>query len=68
MESRPPNGIGREEDAAVSGLDAGAAKEQADKLNVVEQFPARHADKAIAMNFAKNDAATRAVQLSENRF
>src|SRR6266699_1965928 len=61
VESRPADGIGREKGATVPGLDAGVSKEQTNKLNLVQQFPAGHADKAIATNFAKNDAAIRAL-------
>ena len=68
MESRPANGIGREKSATVTGLDSGVAKKRTDQLNLVEEFPARHSDKAITVNFAKNHAATGAVQLSNNRF
>jgi len=38
-----------------------------DKLNLSQQFPARHTRKPIPTNFAKNDAAIRALQLGKNR-
>ena len=68
MESCPANGVGREKSATITRLGARAAKEQTNQLNLIEQFPARHADKAITVNFAKNHAATGALQLSNNRF
>ena len=68
MESRPAGGIGREKGTTLSGLKAGTSKERANKLKLVQQFPAGHADKEIAMDFAKNDAAARALQLSKDRF
>jgi hypothetical protein len=67
MESRPANGIGRKKSATVPGLNAAGSNEHADKLDLIEQFPARHTHKAIPANFAKNDAAIRALQLGKNR-
>ena len=64
MENGPANGIGRQKSATVPSLDARASNECADKLDLVQQFPARHAHEAIPANFAKNDAAIRALQLS----
>src|SRR5260370_956966 len=67
MESRPANGIGRKKGATFPGLDAGASNEHADELDLVQQFPARHTQQPIPANFAKNDAAIRALQLGKNR-
>src|SRR5258708_35306302 len=68
MKNGPANGIWREKSATVSGLDARASNERANQLDLVQQFPAAHAYEAITANFAKNDAAIRALQLAENRF
>jgi len=45
------------EERNAARLDAGASQERTDQLNLVEQLPARHAHKAISVNFAKDDAA-----------
>ena len=66
MESRPTNGIGREKSASVPGLDSGVSKGQTDNLNLVQQFPAGDTHKVVVANFAKNNAAVRALQLGKN--
>src|SRR5260370_41041905 len=68
MENGPANRIWREKSATVPRLDAGASNERANQLDLVQQFLARHAYKAITANFSKNHAAVRALQLSKNRF
>src|SRR5260370_40733495 len=68
MENGPANRIWREKSATVSGLNRRASNERANQLALVQQFPAAHAYEAITANFAKNDAAIRALQLAENRF
>src|SRR5260370_39501561 len=68
MENGPANRIRREKNATVSGLDARASNERARELDLIQQFPACHAYKAITANFAKNHTAIRALQLTKNRF
>src|SRR6267154_6885824 len=68
MENCPANRIRREKSTTVSGLDPRASNEHADKLDLIQQFSARHAYKAITANFAKNHTAIRALQLTKNRF
>src|SRR5260370_12795894 len=68
MEHGPANRIRREKSATVSGLDPRASNERAHELDLIQQFPACHAYKAITANFAKNHTAIRALQLTKNRF
>src|SRR6266403_5016326 len=68
MENCPANGIRRKKSATVSGLDRRASNERAHELDLIQQFPARHAYKAITANFAKNHTAIRALQLTKNHF
>src|SRR4029077_2049312 len=64
----PANRIGGKKRATVPGLEAGASNESTDKLNLVQQFPARHAHKMVAANFAEYHAAIGAFELGKNRF
>src|SRR5260370_5553098 len=68
MENGPANRIRREKSATVSGLNLRASNERAHELNLIQQFPACPAYKAITANFAKNHTAIRALELSKNRF
>jgi len=51
----------------VPGMDAGTSENMRTKLDLVQQFPARHTYKAIPANFAKHDAAISVLQLGKNR-
>src|SRR5438105_4516278 len=64
----PPDGIRRQQRAALSRQNARAAQEHPHFPNLLEQFASRHANKLLAADFPQYDAAICPFQLRENIF